>query len=98
MRKVLIVSLAALLYAAYALAATDGAPVYIPNEIQMLRLQLAQSKAHTAQQAANMAQQVLSFRLAELEGEAVKVKLENKWPETVQFDRDNLGFREKVIQ
>jgi len=72
------------------------APKYSPTEVQTLRLQVKQRDAQIAQKDAQLAQEHFQSVLAALQAEAEKVRVENKWPETVKFDPNSLNFTETV--
>jgi hypothetical protein len=81
------------LLAASVIVAAD-APKYTPTEVQSLRLQVKQRDAQLAQQAVLNAQEKFQAILAALNAEGEKVRLENKWPDTVKFSPDRLDFTE----
>ena len=76
------------------LMATETAKTYTPTEVQSLRLQVKQRDAQLAQQAVLNAQEKFQAILAALNAEGEKVRLENKWPDTVKFSPDRLDFTE----
>lgn len=88
--------------------APQPAPKYIPSEVQLLRLRLAQQIAINAQATLNASCGTvnpngtvnttgeLKFQfqsaLDSLSAEAAKVRKENAWPDTVAFDQSGLVF------
>jgi hypothetical protein len=68
--------------------------VYVPSEVQLLRLQVKQRDALLAQQELLRAQAQYQNALAALNAEADKVKLDNKWPATLTFDPGTVTFNE----
>lgn len=85
-------------------AKPPAASKYTPTEVQSLRLQLAQSHAINAQQQQQTAcgngitpgtyAGQFSAALSSLNEEAAKVKKEQGWPETVEFNQATLAFAE----
>ena len=85
--------------------AAPPADKYKPSEVQHLRLENAQLKAINAQQQLNEAcgspgtpgslAKEFSARLQALGDEAVKVRKENNWPETVVFNNGTLTYAEQ---
>lgn len=79
------------------LGAQATAPKYTPTEVQSLRLQVKQRDAQIAQRDMVAAQEKFQNFLAVLQSEGDKVRLENKWPDTVKFDLNTLGFTETPV-
>jgi len=67
---------------------------YQPSEVQSLRLQLALKNAQLAQRDAQDANQRFQNSLRDLNVEGEKVRVENKWPDTVKFDAGTMTFVE----
>lgn len=68
------------------------APVYAPNEVQLLKLQVRQKDAQMKRQQLNQAQQEFNAAYGALMDENNAIKKENKWPDTLLFDPDKLTF------
>lgn len=73
-------------------AAPPAPAKYVPTELQLLKLQVAQKDAQLAQIQLQRAQQAFQGALAALDAEAGAVKKENRWPDAVQFSPDTLTF------
>lgn len=71
--------------------------VYVPSEVQLLRLQVRQRDALLAQQELARAQSQFQQALLSLNAEADKVKLDNKWPVTLTFDPGTVTFNEPSL-
>ena len=81
-------------------------PKFQPTEVQSLRLQVKQKDAQLAQRDLSDAcgggpgaplgrlQQAFQQAFTNLTGEAEKIKQENKWPTSTQFDPNTLQFAE----
>lgn len=69
-------------------------PKYQPTEVQSLRLKVAYDDARLAQRDAQDAQTKFQQSLQALSDAADKIKQENNWPSTVQFNMDSLSFAE----
>lgn len=63
-----------------------------PTEVQTLKLKVLQQQAQLAQRDMLDAQKRFSDALTGLSTEADKVKKENNWPDTVQFDQNTLTY------
>lgn len=100
MTLVKVVIVVGLLFAAAgALAWAQSAPTpqspkaaFVPSEVQVLRLQVRQRDAKLAQVVAQEAQARFQQAVGELMGEAERVKQDNSWPKTLQFNPDTLAF------
>ena len=79
---------------AFLLAVAQGPSKYQPSEVQSLRLQLALKNAQLAQRDAQDANQRFQNSLRDLNVEGEKVRVENKWPDTVKFDAGTMTFVE----
>ena len=73
-------------------ANTPAPSKYQPTEVQSLRLKVAFDDARLAQRDAQDAQTRFQQSLSALTDAADKIKQENKWPATVQFNMDSLTF------
>lgn len=71
--------------------------LYVPSEVQLLRLQVRQRDALLAQQELARAQSQFQQALLSLNAEADKVKLDNKWPATLTFDPGTVTFNEPSL-
>ena len=85
----------------WTLAAQDAAQTYKPTETQQMRLKIKQQDAiiakqqmEAAQRALQDAQKAFQDKVKALSDEGEAVRKEQKWPETVKFDFDNLTFAE----
>lgn len=67
---------------------------YVPSELQLLKLQVKQRDAQLSQQALRAAQQSFQAAVNDLMAEAERVRVENKWPSTVQLNPDSLTFED----
>ena len=84
--------IAAMLIASGVLGQT--ADKWKPTEVESLRLQVAQKDAVIAQQALTQAQSNFQAALDRLHAEAERVRVENKWPDTVKFNDQTVSFFE----
>lgn len=73
-------------------AQAAAASKYVPSELQLLRLQVKQRDAQLAQIALRDAQRNMQVALQALSEESERVKADNKWPATVQFNFDSMTF------
>jgi hypothetical protein len=67
-------------------AQTPPASPYVPTESQAKDLRIAQLTRQNAQYQFAMAQQQLQNAFAAEQVEGKKIRDENKWPETVEYD------------
>lgn len=74
--------------------ANRPASVYIPSELQLLRLQVKQRDALLAQQEVTRAQAQFQAIMGALNAEADKVKTENGWPKALYFHPGPITFDE----
>jgi hypothetical protein len=94
-----------LILASGILAQSPPQDKFKPSEVQHLRLENAQLKAINAQQqmteacgspgAPGVLAKEFSARLQALSDEAVKVRRENSWPDSVVFNNQDLSFAEQ---
>jgi hypothetical protein len=77
---------------AFSLVARAANDALQPTELQTLKLQLKQRDAQVAQKDVYIAQQNFQRAVDALRFEAEQVKIDNKWPQSVQFDPDTLKF------
>jgi len=66
--------------------------LYVPNEVQQLKLQVRQKDAQLAQVALREAQSNFQQKVKELMEEGIEVRKANGWPDKVTMNPDSLTF------
>ena len=99
MRKVIAVVIGTLVGTlAGVIFAQTAKPKYDPTEVQSLRLQVKQKTIIIDGQQLQAAQNAYNADVAALVAESKKTINEQKWPDTTQFDLNNLTFCDKMVQ
>jgi hypothetical protein len=78
-------------------AQTANAPKYQTTKEQSFELRAIKAEALNLQMQTQQAQQALNNKITELTDASKRIKKDNGWPDSVEFDPNNLSFCDKMV-